>query len=75
MSFYWLYNLSSLALCLIVVVSFVTICLSGLFVSRGWVKRLHKTDHSHNDIVGFYSPKTNRFTIYDQQAGSPKGRD
>jgi len=54
MSFYWLYNLSSLALCLIVVVSFVTICLSGLFVSRGWVKRLHKTDHSHNDIVGFY---------------------
>jgi hypothetical protein len=54
MSFYWLYSLSSFALCLLVVSFFVAICLSGLFISRDWVKRLHQVDHSHNDIVGFY---------------------
>ena len=54
MSFYWLYDLSSFALCLLVVLSFVGICLAGLFLSRSWVKRLHQIDHSHNDIVGFY---------------------
>lgn len=54
MSLYWLYSLSSFALCLLIVSSFVAICLFGLLFSRGWVKRLHETDHSHNDIVGFY---------------------
>jgi len=50
----WLYDLSSIALCLVVISFFVTICLIGLFTTRRWVQRLHKIDHSHNDIVGFY---------------------
>jgi Protein of unknown function (DUF4239) len=54
MRFYWLYDLSSITLCFLVVAFFVSICLGGLFLTRGWVKRLHKIDHSHNDIVGFY---------------------
>lgn len=54
MSFYWLYSLSSFALCLLVVAFFVAICLCGLFLSRPWVKRLHEVNQSHNDIVGFY---------------------
>jgi hypothetical protein len=54
MSLYWLYDLSSTALCLLIVSCFVAPCLIGLFLSRGLVKRLHKVDYSHNDIVGFY---------------------
>jgi hypothetical protein len=54
MSFYWLYDLSSLQLCLLVTAFFVAISLSGLYLTRGWVRKLHQIDHSHNDIVGFY---------------------
>jgi Protein of unknown function (DUF4239) len=44
------------------VATFVGVGVVGLFVTRGWVQRLHKMDHrhedrtvhSHNDIVGFY---------------------
>lgn len=54
MSFYWLYNLSSWELCLLVTSFFVAIGLIGLFATRSWVRRLHKIDHSHNDIVGYY---------------------
>ena len=54
MRFYWLYDLSSIELCLLITAFFVGICLAGLFLTRGWVRRLHKVDHSHNDIVGFY---------------------
>lgn len=54
MSFYWLYDLSSVVLCLLVVFFFVAVCLAGLLFTRRWVRRLHKIDHSHNDIVGFY---------------------
>jgi len=54
MRLYWLYSLSSPALCLLVVGFFVIFCLAGLVLTRGWVRRLHHVDHSHNDIVGFY---------------------
>jgi len=53
MRLYWIYNLSSAAMCVLVVGFFVAVCVSGLFLTRGWVRRLH-IDHSHNDIVGFY---------------------
>ncbi|HEY4010763.1 MAG TPA: hypothetical protein VGM11_11480 [Acidobacteriaceae bacterium] len=51
---YWLYDLSSPVLCFLVLGVFVAICLAGLFLTRGRVRRLHGRDHSHNDIVGFY---------------------
>src|ERR1700761_5271159 len=54
MRLYWLYELSSTSLCLLIVSCFVVACLIGLFLSRGVVRRLHKIEHSHNDIVGFY---------------------
>ena len=50
----WIDDLPSVVLCLLIVGFFVTFCLAGLFFSRGWVRRLHQVDHSHNDIVGFY---------------------
>jgi hypothetical protein len=54
MKFNWLYDLSSPALCILVLGSFVAFCLAGLFLTRNWVRHLHHVDHSHNDIVGFY---------------------
>jgi hypothetical protein len=54
MNFYWLYDLSSPALCLLILGFFVAFCLAGLLLTRRWVRRLHNVDHSHNDIVGFY---------------------
>jgi len=54
MRLYWLYDLSSPLLCLLIVGFFVAFCLGGLLLTRQWVRRLHQTDHSHNDIVGFY---------------------
>jgi len=50
----WIDDLPSAVVCVLVVGFFVGFCLVGLFVSRGWVRRLHHVDHSHNDIVGFY---------------------
>ncbi|MGI4730478.1 MAG: hypothetical protein ACRYFW_01870 [Janthinobacterium lividum] len=26
----------------------------GLRLTRGWIRRVHKVDHSHNDIVGYF---------------------
>lgn len=54
MILFWLEDLPSAVLCLVVVGFFVGFCLAGLFLTRGWVRRLHHVDHSHNDIVGFY---------------------
>lgn len=51
---HWINNLPGAAACLLVVGFFVAFSLGGLFLTRGWVARLHHADHSHNDIVGFY---------------------
>ncbi len=52
--FYRLYNLPSELFALIIVGFFVVFGLAGLACTRHWVRRLHKEDHSHNDIVGFF---------------------
>lgn len=54
MDFHWLYDLPSFLLGILIVGFFTIIGVAGLFLTRGWVRRLHRTDHSHNDIVGFY---------------------
>jgi hypothetical protein len=36
------------------VVVFVLVGVAGLYLTRGWVRRMHRVDHSHNDIVGYY---------------------
>jgi Protein of unknown function (DUF4239) len=54
MSMYWVYDLPNWLFCTLTVATFVAVGLAGLFLSRGWVRRLHKIDHSHNDVVGFY---------------------
>jgi nitrate reductase gamma subunit len=51
---HWLYDLPNWLFGALIVGVFTTIGLAGLFLTRRWVRRLHRTDHSHNDIVGFY---------------------
>jgi hypothetical protein len=51
---YWLYDLSSVLVGTLIVGLFTAIGIAGLLLTRGWVRRLHHVDHSHNDIVGFY---------------------
>jgi nitrate reductase gamma subunit len=51
---HWLYDLPNWLFGALIVGVFTAIGLAGLFLTRRWVRRLHRTDHSHNDIVGFY---------------------
>jgi hypothetical protein len=54
MNLYWVYLLPNWIFGTLTVLVFVVIGLVGLYLTRGWVPRLHHADHSHNDIVGFY---------------------
>ena len=54
MTLYWLYDLPSWLFAVIVVSFFVGFGLVGLHLTRGWIRRIHGVDHSHNDIVGYF---------------------
>jgi hypothetical protein len=54
MNIYWVYDLPSWLFGLLSVILFVVIGLAGLYGTRNWVRYLHRIDHSHNDIVGYY---------------------
>ena len=51
---YWLYDLPHWLFAAIIVVVFVGLALGGVLATKGWVRKLHITDHSHNDIVGYF---------------------
>ena len=51
---YWLYDLPNWLFGVIVVAFFLFYGLLGLVLTRSWVKKQHKTDHSHNDIVSYF---------------------
>lgn len=54
MTFYWLYDLPTWLFAAIVIAFFVMFGVAGLHLTRGWVRRIHRVDHSHNDIVGYF---------------------
>jgi hypothetical protein len=54
MKMYWLYDLPTWIFGTLTVAVFVVFGLAGLYLTRGWVRRLYNGDHAHNDIVGFY---------------------
>jgi Protein of unknown function (DUF4239) len=54
MNMYWIYDLPIWLFGIMTVIVFVAIGLAGLYLTRGWVRQLHRIDHSHNDIIGFY---------------------
>lgn len=51
---YWLYDLPNWLFGVLVVLFFTSYALLGLFTTRRWVKRQHRRDHSHNDIVSYF---------------------
>ena len=53
-SFYWVYDLPSWEFGAGTVAVFVALSLLALYPTRRWVRRQHRADHSHNEIVGFY---------------------
>ena len=54
MNMYWVYELPNWLFGILTVLAFVAIGLVGLYPTRGWIRRVHAGEHSHNDIVGFY---------------------
>lgn len=51
---YWFYDLPVWLSGILVAFAFVCAGTLGLFLTRKWVRALHRVDHSHNDIVGFF---------------------
>ena len=59
MKIYWLYSVPSWLSCTLTVAAFVAFGLAGLYLTRGWVRRLDsKEHHAYNHIVGFYMAGT-----------------
>ncbi len=51
---YWVYNLPNWLFGLLCMGAFTAFGLVGLPLTRGFVRRVHRVDHSHNDIVSYY---------------------
>ena len=54
MNFFWVYDLPTWLFATGSVAVFILFGLICLYPTRAWVRRQHRVDHSHNDIVGFY---------------------
>ncbi|MBV9488153.1 MAG: DUF4239 domain-containing protein [Verrucomicrobia bacterium] len=54
MSMYWVYDLPTWLFGVLTTTAAVAIGLAGLQVTRQWARRVHREQHSHNEIVGFY---------------------
>lgn len=50
----WVYNISTSLLAVICIFAYSLLGVGGIFLSRPWVRRLHRTDHSHNDVVSYF---------------------
>ncbi len=51
---YWVYDLPNWLFGLLCIAAFMGLGLAGLYATRGFVRRVHREDHSHNDIVSYY---------------------
>jgi hypothetical protein len=54
MSVYRLYDLPTWLFGLLCMSITVAVGLAGFYATRKWVRQVHGTEHSHNEIVGFY---------------------
>ena len=54
MTLYWIYDLPNWLFGIVCIAAFVGFGIVGLHLTRGFVRRVHQQDHSHNDIVGYY---------------------
>jgi hypothetical protein len=51
---YWVYELLNWLFGSLTIAITEAIGLGGLYATRKWVRRIHGTEHSHNEVVGFY---------------------
>jgi hypothetical protein len=54
MNINWLYDLPSWLFAALITAPPVAIGLAGFYATRKWVRRVHGSEHSHNDIVGYF---------------------
>jgi hypothetical protein len=54
MNMYWVYDLPNWLFGVLTIAVTIAIGLAGLFATRKWVRRIHGSEHSHNEVVGFY---------------------
>jgi hypothetical protein len=54
MNFYWVYDLPNWLFAVLTIGVTVGVALAGLYATRKWVRRIHGSEHSHNEVVGFY---------------------
>jgi hypothetical protein len=54
MTLYWIYSIPNWLFGLLCMISFTAFGVGGTYLSRNYVKRVHREDHSHNDIVGYF---------------------
>jgi Protein of unknown function (DUF4239) len=54
MNIYWVYDLPIWLFGALTIAVTVAIALAGFYATRKWVRQVHREQHSHNDIVGFY---------------------
>jgi hypothetical protein len=54
MNIYWVYDLPIWLFGALAIAVTVAIALAGFYATRKWVRWVHREQHSHNDIVGFY---------------------
>ena len=49
----WIHDLPESLLCVLIVGAFVAVALTGMFMSRGRLRKMVSDPHRHNDLVGF----------------------
>jgi hypothetical protein len=54
MNLYWIYDLPNWLFGILTIFVTEAIGLGGLYATRKWVRRIHGTEHSHNEVVGFF---------------------
>src|SRR6201998_4892600 len=54
MSLYWVYDLPAWLFAVLTIAITVAVGLAGVYATRKWVRRVHGSQHSHNDVVGYY---------------------
>src|SRR5271165_6883490 len=54
MNLYWVYLLPTWLFAILTIAVTVLVGLAGLYATRKWVRRIHGSEYSHNEVVGFY---------------------
>ncbi|WP_081490690.1 DUF4239 domain-containing protein [Terriglobus roseus] len=54
MTLYWIYSIPNWLFGLLCTIAFIAFGVAGTYLTREFVKRVHREDHSHNDIVGYF---------------------